>query len=40
MAFSPGDAILNPKGVWHTADIEETLLSLHYDLPGQDHKPR
>ena len=41
MAFSPGDAILNPKGVWHTADIEETLRAIHITTcPGTDHKPR
>ena len=41
MAFSPGDAVLNPKGVWHTVDVEEPLKALYITTcPGTDHKPR
>ncbi len=36
-----GDTVLNPKGVWHTADIEQPLKALYITTcPGTDHKPR
>lgn len=39
--FAPGDTILNPKGVWHTADLTEPLRAIYITTcPETDHKPR
>lgn len=37
----PGEAVLNPRGVWHTADVHEPGQSL-YITPGRgtEHRPR
>jgi quercetin dioxygenase-like cupin family protein len=36
-----GTAIINPSGVWHTADITAPLTALYITpCPGTEHKPR
>ncbi|MDX2237876.1 MAG: cupin domain-containing protein [Hyphomonadaceae bacterium] len=40
-AFKAGDAFINPKGVWHTADVTEPMRALYITpCPGTEHKPR
>jgi quercetin dioxygenase-like cupin family protein len=37
----PGSAIINPAGVWHTADVEETMKAIFITpCPGTQHRPR
>lgn len=39
--FSAGDALLNPQGVWHTADVTEPMTAVYITpCPGTEHKPR
>lgn len=39
--LGPGDAALNPAGVWHTADVHEPLTAIYITpCPGTDHRPR
>ena len=41
MAVSAGDTVLNPAGVWHTADVREPIRAVYLTpAPGTDHKPR
>jgi len=41
MSVGPGDTILNPAGVWHTADIREPIRAVYITpCPGTAHKPR
>jgi mannose-6-phosphate isomerase-like protein (cupin superfamily) len=41
VAMTPGQAVINPKGVWHTADVHEPGDAL-FITPGQgtEHVPR
>lgn len=37
----PGDAVLNPRGVWHTANVTEPLRAIYVTpCPGTNHRPR
>lgn len=37
----PGSAIINPPGVWHTADVVEPIRAIYITpCPDTDHKPR
>ena len=41
IAVGPGDTIVNPAGVWHTADVRESIRAVYITpCPGTDHKPR
>ena len=41
MAVGPGSAIINPKGVWHTADVEEPMKAIYITpCPGTQHRER
>ncbi len=36
-----GGAIINPAGVWHTADVEEPFSAVYLTpCPGTEHRPR
>jgi mannose-6-phosphate isomerase-like protein (cupin superfamily) len=36
-----GQAVLNPAGVWHTADVEEPFDAVYLTpCPGTNHRPR
>lgn len=38
---SAGTALVNPKGVWHTADVRASIRAIYITpCPGTDHKPR
>lgn len=41
MPFGPGDAVVNPAGVWHTANITTAMRAI-YLTPcyGTEHRPR
>ena len=40
-AVGPGSAIINPAGVWHTADVEEPLKAIYITpCPGTQHRAR
>ena len=37
----PGDTMINPAGVWHTADVSEPLRAIYITpCPGTQHRPR
>jgi mannose-6-phosphate isomerase-like protein (cupin superfamily) len=39
--LGPGEAIINPPGVWHTANVIEPFLALFVTPgPGTTHRPR
>jgi len=39
--FKAGDSFLNPKGVWHTADVAEPMRAIYITpCPGTENKPR
>ena len=39
--FTSGDTFLNPKGVWHTADVERPMRAIYITpCPGTENKPR
>jgi quercetin dioxygenase-like cupin family protein len=41
MAVEPGSTIINPAGVWHTADVAEPLKALYITPgPGTGHRKR
>ena len=41
MAFEPGSTLINPKGVWHTADCEGPMKAIYITpCPGTIHEPR
>lgn len=41
VALVAGTAIINPSGIWHTADITAPLTALYITpCPGTEHKPR
>lgn len=36
-----GQAVLNPAGTWHTADVEEPFTAIYLTpCPGTEHRPR
>jgi quercetin dioxygenase-like cupin family protein len=40
-AVGPGSAMINPAGVWHTADVEEPMKAIYITpCPGTQHRPR
>ena len=41
VVLSPGDYVINPPGVWHTADVEGEATALFITAGlGTEHKPR
>ena len=39
--FKAGDTFLNPKGIWHTADVVEPMRAVYITpCPGTENKPR
>jgi len=39
--LGPKEAIINPQGVWHTANVIEPFLALFVTPgPGTNHRPR
>lgn len=39
--FKAGDTFLNPRGVWHTADVIEPMRAIYITpCPGTENKPR
>ena len=39
--FQAGDAIVNPRGVWHTADVDEPMRAIYLTpCPGTEHRER
>ena len=39
--IAAGVTILNPKGVWHTADVTSPMKAIYLTpCPGTEHKPR
>lgn len=39
--FKAGDTYLNPRGVWHTADVVEPMRAVYITpCPGTENKPR
>ena len=39
--FKAGDTFLNPKDVWHTADVTETMRAVYITpCPGTENRPR
>jgi len=39
--FKPGDAFINPKGVWHSADVTAPMRAIYVTpCPGTENKPR
>jgi len=40
-AVSPGTTLVNPKGVWHTADVEVSIKAIYITpCPGTQHRQR
>lgn len=40
-AVGPGSTMINPVGVWHTADVEEPMKAIYITpCPGTQHRPR
>ncbi|MCE9622575.1 MAG: cupin domain-containing protein [Actinomycetia bacterium] len=38
---TPGQAVLNPSGTWHTADVEVPFTAVYLTpCPGTEHRPR
>ena len=41
MRVEPGVAVINPRGVWHTADVEEPIRAIYVTpCPGTQHRER
>ncbi len=41
LAVSAGSTLVNPAGVWHTADVHESLEAIYITpCPGTEHRPR
>ena len=39
--FEAGTTLINPPGVWHTADVSEAMRAIYITpCPGTDHRPR
>jgi len=40
-AVAAGSTMINPKGVWHTADVTSALKGVYITpIPGTEHRPR
>jgi hypothetical protein len=40
-AVGPGSTMINPAGVWHTADVDKPLRAIYITpCPGTQHRPR
>jgi mannose-6-phosphate isomerase-like protein (cupin superfamily) len=40
-SVGPGSTMINPAGVWHTADVEEPIRAIYITpCPGTEHRPR
>ena len=40
-AVRAGEAVINPAGVWHTADADEPFSAIYLTpCPGTEHRPR
>ncbi len=41
LSFAPGSAIINPRGVWHTADVDSPMRAIYLTpCAGTEHRPR
>lgn len=41
MPVGPGSTVINPAGVWHTADVEQPMRAIYITpCPGTEHRPR
>jgi quercetin dioxygenase-like cupin family protein len=41
MPVGPGSTVINPAGVWHTADVEQPMKAVYITpCPGTHHRPR
>ena len=41
ITVGPGSALVNPKGVWHTADVRSSIQAVYITpCPGTEHKLR
>ena len=41
IAVEAGSALINPAGVWHTADVEEPIEAIYITpCPDTQHRPR
>ena len=41
MRVGPGSALINPAGVWHTADVDEPIKAIYITpCPGTKHRER
>ncbi|MAE96953.1 MAG: cupin [Deltaproteobacteria bacterium] len=41
MPVRPGVTLINPKGIWHTADVQESLTAIYITpCPGTEHRER
>lgn len=39
--FAAGDTFINPKGIWHTADVTSPMRAIYLTpCPGTEHAPR
>ena len=39
--FKAGDVIINPKGVWHTANVHKPMRAMYLTpCPGTEHRTR
>ena len=40
-AVQAGDTVINPRGVWHTADVQEPMTAIYLTpIRGTEHRPR
>ncbi len=41
LPVGPGSALINPRGMWHTADVVEPIRAIYMTpCPGTEHRPR
>ena len=41
LTLSAGEAVINPAGVWHTADVVQPFSAVYLTpCPGTEHRPR
>lgn len=41
MPIGPGSTLINPRGVWHTADVQESVKAIYVTpCPGTEHRER
>lgn len=39
--FEPGSTVINPQGVWHSADVKEAMKAIYITpIPGTEHRAR